>query len=133
MRIQGHTPLLVITLIPSVLMALLFLFVGVSELVGPHVPESALPENTVVCVILILTAVGLIWALLRPFSGGVFLCISALPFGFTFNAFHLSEALYPSRPVGYTHFWSALTGLVLLLGVLALLRARDSRRPFRPA
>ena len=120
--------LFVITIIPAVLLVSLFLFLGVVNLISPDVPERALAENTLVGAMLILTAVVLIYALFRPYSGGFFLCICAVPFGFIFNAFHLSDALYPSREVGYAPFWSAITGLVLLLGVLSVIRARLSRR-----
>jgi len=120
--------LAVITIIPAVLLASFFLFLGVVNLISPDVPERALGENTLVCAILILTAAVLIYALFRPYSGGFFLCIYAVPFGFVFNAFHLSDALYPSRETGYAPFWSAITGLVLLLGVLSVIRGRLSRR-----
>ena len=120
--------LFVITIIPAVLLVSLFLFLGVVNLISPDVPERALAENTLVGAMLILTAVVLIYALFRPYSGGFFLCICAVPFGFIFNAFHLSDALYPSREVGYAPFWSAITGLVLLVGVLSVIRGRLSRR-----
>jgi hypothetical protein len=120
--------LFVITIIPAVLLASLFLFLGVVNLISPDVPERALAENTLVGAMLILTAVVMIYALFRPYSGGFLLCICAVPFGFIFNAFHLSDALYPSRAVGYAPFWSAITSLVLLLGVLSVIRSRLSRR-----
>jgi hypothetical protein len=120
--------LFVITIIPAVLLASFFLFLGVVSLISPDVPERALAENTLVGAMLILTAAVLIYALFRPYSGGFFLCICAVPFGFIFNAFHLSNALYPSRDAGYAPFWSAITGLVLLLGVLSVIRGRLSRR-----
>ena len=118
----------VITIILAVLLVSLFLFLGVVNLISPDVPERALAENTLVGAMLILTAVVLIYALFRPYSGGYFLCICAVPFGFIFNAFHLSDALHPSREVGYAPFWSAITGLVLLVGVLSVIRGRLSRR-----
>ena len=125
---RRYTLLFVITIIPAVLLASFFLFLGVVNLISPDVPERALAENTLVCAMLILTAAVLIYALFRPYSGGFFLCICAVPFGFIFNAFHLSNALYPSRQTGYAPFWSAITGLVLLLGVLSVIRCRLSRR-----
>ena len=118
----------VITIILAVLLVSLFLFLGVVNLISPDVPERALAENTLVSAMLILTAAVLIYALFRPYSGGFLLCICAVPFGFIFNAFHLSDALYPSRAVGYAAFWSAITVLVLLLGVLSVIRSRLSRR-----
>ena len=125
---RRYTPLFVITIIPAVLLAFFFLFLGVVSLISPDVPENALAENTLVGAMLILTAAVLIYALFRPYSGGFFLCICAVPFGFIFNAFHLSNALYPSREAGYHPFFSAVAGLVLLLGVLSVIRGRLSRR-----
>ena len=49
--------LFVITIIPAVLLASLFLFLGVVNLISPDVPERALAENTLVGAMLILTAV----------------------------------------------------------------------------
>ena len=126
-KMGRYTLLSVVTIIPGVLLASFFLFLGTVNLISPDVPERALAQNTLVCAMLILTAAVLIYALFRPYSGGFFLCICAVPFGFIFNAFHLSNALYPSRDVGYAHFFSAITGLVLLLGVLSVIRGRLSR------
>jgi len=120
--------LFVITLIPAVLLASVFLFLAVVHIISPDVPEEATGEGTFVLAMLILTAAVLIFALFRPYFGGFFLCICAVPFGFIFNAFHLSNILYPSRAVGYHHFFSAITGLILLLGVLSVIRGRLFRR-----
>ena len=127
-NLRRYSLLSVITIIPAVLLASFFLFFGVANLISPDVPSSYLAENTLVCAMLILTAAVMIYALFRPYSGGFFLCICALPFGFIFNAFHISDALYPSRATGYAPFWSAITVLVLLLGVLSVIRGRLSRR-----
>ena len=125
-----HTLLLVITIIPAVLLASVFLFWGLHSLFNPFVAEELLAENTLVCAVLILTAAVLICALFRPYSGGVFLCIWAVPFGLILNAFRLSlsNAPYPSREVGYAPIFAAISGLVLLLGVLFVIRGRLSRR-----
>jgi len=50
--------------------------------------------------------------------------------GIVLNGFHLSEALLPLRTVGYSPFWSVVTGVVLLLGGLFVLsgRSADTRR-----
>jgi len=117
-----------ITIASTVLLATFFLFFGVANLISPDVPQRALAENTLVCAMMILTAAILIYTLFRPYSGGFFLSVCAVPFGFIFNAFHISNVLYPSREVGYAPFWSAITCLVLLLGVLSVIRSRLSRR-----
>jgi len=123
--------LLVITIVPAVLLASVFLFWGVHSLLNPFVPQELLAENTLVCAALILTAAVLIYALFRPYSGGFLLCIWAVPFGFILHAFRLSlfSALYPSMEVGYHPIFAAIAGLVLLLGLLFVIRGRLSRRP----
>jgi len=125
-----HTLLLVITIIPAVLLASVFLFWGVHSFFNPFVPEELLAENTLVCAVLVLTAAVLVYALFRPRSGGFLLCIWAVPFGFILYAFRLSifSALYPSWEVGYHPVFAAITGLFLLLGVLFVIRGRLSRR-----
>ena len=125
-----HTLLLVITIVPAVLLASVFLFWGVHSFFNPFVPEELLVENTLVCAVLVLTAAVLVYALFRPHSGGFLLCIWAVPFGFILYAFRLSifSALYPSWKVGYHPVFAAITGLFLLLGVLFVIRGRLSRR-----
>ena len=112
-NIPRYSLLAVITIIPGVLLVSAFLFLGVVNLISPDVPSSALGQNTRVCATLILTAAVLIYALFRPYSGGFFLCICAVLFGFVFH-FH--------------PFWVAVAGLVLLIGVLSVIRGRLSRR-----
>lgn len=117
----------VITIIPAVMLATLFLFLGAFALIWPDVPEEALTENAFVGGILILNAAALIFALFRPYSGGFFVFFCAVPFAFIFNAFHLSKTLYPSRAVGYAPFYSVITSLIIVLGVLSVVRGSLSR------
>ena len=97
----------------NVLLAIVFLFVGVVNLLSPDVSSDALGENTRVCATLILTAAILIYAIFRPFSGGFLLCICAVLIGVIFQ-FH---------PI-----FNAVAGFVLLMGVLSIIRGRRSRR-----
>jgi hypothetical protein len=122
--------LLVLTVIPAVPLASVFLFWGVHSLLNPFVPQELLAQNTLVCAVLILTAAALIYALFRPYPGGLLLCIWAVPFGLILNAFRRSifGALYPSMEAGYRPIFAAISGLVLLLGVLFVFRGRRSRR-----
>jgi hypothetical protein len=125
-----NTLLFVITVIPAIPLTCAFLFWGVHSLFNPFVPEELLAENALACAVLILTAAVLIYALFRPYWGGFLLCIWAVPFGFILNAFRLSlfRVLYPSMEVGYDPIFVGITGLVLLLGVLFVIRGRLSRR-----
>ena len=124
--------LLVITVIPALLLASVFLFWGVHSLLYPFVPAELLARNALLCAVLVLTAAILIYALFRPRLGGYLLCIWAVPLGLVLYAFRLSifGALYPSfTPAGYLPVFAAITGLFLLLGVLFVVRDRLARRP----
>ena len=131
------TVLLVITTIPAILLASVFLYWGVHSLLKPFVPQELLTENVLVCAALILTAAALVYALFRPHSGGVLVCIWAVPFGLILNAFRRSiwSGLDPSWQVGYHPVFAAISGLVLLLGVLFVIRGRLGPRtaPETPA
>ena len=101
-----------ITILLGVLMASFLLLFGVANLINPDVPDSYLDQNTRVCVIVILTGLVSIYALFRPYSGGFFLFICAVVLSFIFGGF----------------FRNPITGAVLLLGVLSVIRGRLSRR-----
>jgi protein-S-isoprenylcysteine O-methyltransferase Ste14 len=101
------------TAVPMALLASVFLLLGVANLVSPQVAENALAQNTRNCSAIILTAVVMAYALLRPFSGGLFLCACSVLLAFVFR-FH---------PI-----FLALAGLILLLGVMSIVRSRLSRR-----
>ena len=122
--------LLVITTVPAIVLAAVFLFWGVNSLLYPFVPEELLTQNTLVCAALILTAAVLVYALLRPYAGGLLLCIWAVPLGLVFRAFRHSiwSALYPSWEAAYHPVFAAITGLLLMLGTLFVLRGRLARR-----
>jgi hypothetical protein len=69
----------VITVLLIFLSAFLLLF-GVGNLVQPDVPDSALGQNTLVCLMLIVTGLISIYAIFRAFSGGIALCFCGLVF-----------------------------------------------------
>jgi len=112
----------------NVLLAVVFIWLGATSLVSPSVPAEVAVENTMVGVALLATAAVLIYDVFRAFSGGVLLLVWAVVFSSVFNGFHLSEALMRSRPVGYHPFWSAVTALLLALGLMSLWRARINGR-----
>ena len=123
-----HTLLFAIAATGGIPLAALFLFLGVVNLINPDAPEEATVDGIFVGVTLILTAASSIFALFRPFLGGVFLYICSVACAFVFNAFHLSHAILPARQVGYHPFWTITALLVLFLGVLAHIRSRIRRR-----
>lgn len=127
--------LAIITAIPAVLLAAILLFWGVHSLINPFVPAELLGQNAVLCAVLILTAAMLVYALFRPYAGGLVLCLWAVPFGLILHAFRVSiwSALYPAWAIGYHPVFAAISGLVLLLGVLFVVRGSRGRRTAVPS
>ena len=105
---RNFTTLGVITIFLGVLLASLLLLFGIANLINPDVPDSYLDQNTRVCVLFILAGLVSIYALFRPFSGGILLCLCVVPLGFMMV-----------NPVAVP---------VLLLGVLSIVRGRHSRQ-----
>ena len=111
-------------IIPSMLIAAVFLLLGLAAGLFPEVPASARAENALVSATLLLTAGALITSVWRPYLGGWLTCGAALLFAAVLNAFHLSNLLMPARPVGYHPFFSIMAALVALLGVAAFAAGR---------
>jgi peptidoglycan/LPS O-acetylase OafA/YrhL len=99
--------LTVLTIVLGAVVAVLLLLLGVANLIHPDVPPAYLAQNTRICAWVCLVGVLIVYALFRPRSGGVLLCIMAVPMGYKIPA------------VG---------GLALLLGVLSVIRGRRSPR-----
>ena len=99
----------VITIALGILMAFFLLLFGVANLINPDVRESYLDQNTRVCVMFILTGLVIIYAIFRPYSGGIFLCICALTF---FIIVIINPVAVP----------------IILLGVLSIIRGRHNQR-----
>jgi len=118
-----RTTLIVLNLV----VALPAIGLGLITLISPDVPAAAAAENTAVGAGLLATAVFLIYALFRPFSGGMLLLVWAVAFAALMNGFHLSEILFDARRVGYSSFWSAFALLLAVLGVLSIVLARRSQ------
>ncbi len=89
-------------------MASFLLLFGVANLIKPDVPYSYLDQNTRVCVMFILTGLVIIYAILRPYSGGILLCIFALIF---FIIIIVNPVAVP----------------VILIGILSIIRGRFNR------
>lgn len=99
----------IITIILGVLMATFLLLFGVANLINPDVPESYLEQNTRVCVMFILTGLVIIYAIFRPYSGGIILFICALVF----------FVIIINNPVSIP---------VILVGILSIIRGYLNRR-----
>ena len=105
------TTLRIITIIPNVLMASVFLPLGVGNLINPDVADSYLDLNTRVCLMVIFTGVISIYTLFRPYSGGILLCICAVALCFVSHVFD-----------------NPLSIAILLIGGLSIICGRLSRR-----
>ena len=99
--------LTVMTIVLGAVVAALLLLLGIANLVHPNVPPAYLEQNTFVCALVCLAGLLIVYALFRPRSGGILLCIVAVPVGYKIPA------------VG---------GLMLALGVLSVLRRRHQGR-----
>jgi NhaP-type Na+/H+ or K+/H+ antiporter len=79
---QKGAPLVlsIITITLAVLFASFLLIFGVANLVHPDVPESDLNQNTRVCTMFVLTGLISIYAIFRPYIGGITLSICGLVF-----------------------------------------------------
>jgi hypothetical protein len=108
-------PLRIITIILGALLALILLLFGVGNLIDPEVTESYLDQNTRVCVMMIITGVGAVYSLFRPFTGGVLLCICAVGLSFVFG--------------GFLH--NPITPVVLLFGGFSILTGYLTRQKLR--
>ncbi|WP_196138065.1 hypothetical protein [Aliikangiella sp. G2MR2-5] len=99
----------------------LFLFLGSATLLSQDIPESKSLENTAVVVVLLSTAFNIVYAFYHPLKGGVLLCILTIPCAIVFNAFYLSHLVLTAREVGYHSFWSVITAMVLVLGIVFII------------
>jgi predicted MFS family arabinose efflux permease len=109
-RSIGPSPILsVITIVLGALLALFLLLFGVGNLIHPDVPDSYLDQNTRVCVMVIFTGLMTIYAIFRPYSGGILLCICALTF----------FVIVIRNPISVP---------VIGLGILSVVRGRLQRR-----
>lgn len=70
----------IFTIILGVLLAAFVLLFGVANLINPDVPEGYLDQNTRVCIMLIITGLMTIFAMFRPFFGGILLGIFGVIF-----------------------------------------------------
>ncbi len=81
-RSPPATLLAVVTITLGVVLAGFLLVFGVANLINPDVYPAYLGRNTLVCVMLILSAAVLVYALFRPLSGGIALFACGVVFVF---------------------------------------------------
>jgi hypothetical protein len=106
---KSTTPIFsIITIILGGMMIVFGLLFGIANLIHPDVPDSYLDQNTRVCVMLIITSLVVIYAIFRPYSGGILLCICALAYFIIVN----NPLVYP----------------IILLGILSIIRGIRERR-----
>lgn len=122
----------ILQVVLNLLLAVPAVGLGAITLISPDVPAEALAENAIVGLAMLATAAILVFDMFRPFSGGVLLIIWSLIFAAIFNGFHLSEYVFESRQTGYQTFWSGVTLMLVILGLLSLVRARFGRDETKP-
>ena len=98
----------IITIILGGLIVVFGLLFGVANLIHPDVPDSFLAQNTRVCVMLIISSLITIYALFRPLSGGILLCICAVVYSIIVN----NPLVYP----------------IILMGILSIIRGLIEKR-----
>ena len=105
----NNTPVLsIITIILGILVVIIFLLFGVANLIHPDVPESYLDQNTRVCIGIIIASIIILYAIYRPYPGGILLCIYAIAYFFIVH----NPLVYP----------------IILLGVLSIIRGLREKR-----
>jgi len=93
----------IIIVILAATMSIFGLLMGLGNLIQPTVPEQYLEQNTRVCVGLIISSLVIMYAVFRPYSGGILICICAVVYFIIVN----NPLVYP----------------IILLGVLSIIRA----------
>jgi len=99
----------VLIVLLAVLVALFLLIIGAANLIHPDVSDDNLAQNTRVCVIYIITGLVVVYSIIRPFSGGILLCICAFSI---YQFVNRNPVLYP----------------VIFLGLLSILRSYTNIR-----
>jgi hypothetical protein len=105
----------IIRIIPGALTAFFLLLFGFANLLVPVVPESYLDQNTRICIMMLITGLGAVYAILRPMTGGVLLCVFSMGLGFVFGGF----------------FHNPITPIVALLGMFFIFVGYLSRHKLR--
>jgi phosphotransferase system glucose/maltose/N-acetylglucosamine-specific IIC component len=91
-----------IIVILAATMSILGLLMGLGNLIQPTVPEQYLEQNTRVCVGLIISGLVIMYAVFRPFSGGILICICAVIYFIIVN--------------------NSLVHPIILVGILSIIR-----------
>ena len=86
-KLNLYLILRIFRIILGVLTALFLLFFGVANLISPEVSESYSDQNTRICLMMILTGIVAVYAIFRPLTGGILLCLFAVGLGFVFGGF----------------------------------------------
>jgi hypothetical protein len=101
------SPLAIATIVIGFVMAVALVVIGVTNLAHPLVPEEYLARNSQTCGLLCVTALMIVYAVIRPHPGGLVLCATAV-------------AVYFRVPT--------VAVAVFVLGLLVILRAYHSRK-----
>jgi len=99
----------IITIIIAGPLALFFLVSGISNLIHPTVPANYIDRNTIVCIMIIISSLIMLYAMFRPFIGGIILIIFSVVF----------FIIVPDNPLVFP---------IILIGAFSLLRSFLSKQ-----
>ena len=99
----------IITIIIAVPLALFFLVSGIANLIHPTVPDNYIERNTTVCTMIIISSLIILYAMFRPFIGGILLVIFSVAF----------FIIVPDNPLVFP---------IILIGVFSLLHGFLSKQ-----
>jgi hypothetical protein len=103
---QGKDKTEIFTIIQVILgvpLALILLIFGIANLVHPDVPVSYLKRNNAVCIMVIVASLIMLYAMFRPYVGGIIILIYSAAF----------FMIIPGNPLVYP---------IILIGVLSIIR-----------
>lgn len=99
----------IITIIIAVPLALFFLVSGIANLIHPTAPANYIDRNTIVCTMIIISSLIILYAMFRPFIGGIILVIFSVAF----------FIIVPDNPLVFP---------IILIGAFSLLRGFLSKQ-----
>ena len=103
---QGKDKTEIFTIIQVILgvpFALILLIFGIANLAHPDVPDSYLERNTAVCIMVIGASLIMLFAMFRPYVGGIIILVYSVAF----------FIIIPGNPLVYP---------IILIGVFSFIR-----------
>lgn len=96
---QGKKLLLILRIATGGLVSAILLLFGTANLINPEVTRSDLNQNTLICVMMIITGLVAVYGIFCPYYGGLLLFACAVGMGLIFKGFFHN----PITPPGDDH------------------------------